>query len=243
MQLVADLHVHSIASGHAYSTITENARAGKARGLAAIAITDHGPALPGAPHLYHFGNMKVLPPEIEGIRVLHGVEANVMDRDGKLDVPEFYLARLDIVLAGLHTLCSPYGSVEENTRMLIKAIEHPWVDVIVHPGNPEYEVDLDAVVKAAAATGTALEINNSSLTVSRKGSESNCHLVAKMAVRHGALLMIGTDSHYHEHVGNFSSALSLISDTGVTEELVINTSMAKVEAYLKKRHLARRDGR
>ena len=243
MQLVADLHVHSIASGHAYSTITENARAGKARGLAAIAITDHGPALPGAPHLYHFGNMKVLPAEIEGIRVLHGVEANVMDREGKLDVPEFYLARLDIVLAGLHTLCSPYGSVEENTRMLIKAIEHPWVDVIVHPGNPEYEVDLDAVVKAAAATGTALEINNSSLTVSRKGSEGNCHRVAEIAVRYGAQLMVGTDSHYHEHVGNFTSALSLIADAGVTEDMVINTSMAKVKAYLKKRHLARRDGR
>ena len=243
MQLAADLHVHSIASGHAYSTITENARAGKERGLAAIAITDHGPSLPGASHLYHLGNMKVLPPDIEGIRVLHGVEANVLDRDGKLDVPDFYLLRLDIVLAGLHTLCSPYGSIEENTRMLIKTIENPWVDVVVHPGNPEYEVDLEKAVQAAAAAGTALEINNSSLTVSRKGSECNCLLVARLALRYGARLMVGTDSHYHTRVGDFSSALALLDEAGVTEDLVINTSMSKVEDYLAMRHKARRNGR
>lgn len=243
MRLAADLHVHSMASGHAYSTIAENARAGKERGLAAIAITDHGPAMPGAPHLYHFGNMKVLPPEIEGLRVLHGVEANVVDRAGGLDVPEFYLARLDIVLAGLHTLCAPNGSVEENTRMLVQAIENPWVDVIVHPGNPEYAVDLAQVVQAAAASGTALEINNSSLTTSRRGSACNCLTVARLAVRHGARLMVGTDSHYHVHVGDFTQAAALLAEAGVPEALVINTSMEKVTAYLQDRRAARRSKR
>ena len=243
MQLAADLHVHSAASGHAYSSITENARAGKERGLAAIAITDHGPSMPGAPHLYHFANMKVLPPEIEGIRVLHGVEANVLDRDGRLDLPELYLARLDIVLAGLHTVCSPYGSVEENTRMLVKTIENPWVDVVVHPGNPEYAVDLELVVQAAAAAGTALEINNSSLTVSRIGSACNCLTVAKLAARYGARLLVGTDSHYHVHVGNFSAAMALLAEAETTEDMVINTTMEKVQAYLAQRHQARRQDR
>ncbi len=243
MWLAADLHVHSMASGHAYSTIAENARAGKERGLSAIAITDHGPAMPGAPHLYHFGNMKVLPPEIEGLRVLHGVEANVLDAEGRLDVPELYLARLDIVLAGLHTLCSPNGSVAENTRMLVKAIENPWIDVIVHPGNPEYAVDLEQVVQAAAACGTALEINNSSLTTSRMGSACNCQTVARLAVRYGARLIVGTDSHYHVHVGDFSQAVALLAEAGVPEELVVNTSLEKVADYLQCRHAARRSNR
>src|SRR5512146_3220126 len=55
LKIVADMHTHTIASGHAYSTVNELAHAAAAKGLAAMAITDHGPALPGGPHLYHFG--------------------------------------------------------------------------------------------------------------------------------------------------------------------------------------------
>ena len=53
MQFIADLHIHSIASGHAYSTVNENAKAAADRGLQLIALTDHGPKMPGGPHLYY----------------------------------------------------------------------------------------------------------------------------------------------------------------------------------------------
>ena len=97
-RVVADLHCHTVASTHAYSTVTELARAAAEQRLLAIACTDHGPGAPDAPHLWHFGNMDVLPPSIEGVRVLHGMEANVMDFSGRLDLPEDGFSRWISVL-------------------------------------------------------------------------------------------------------------------------------------------------
>ena len=114
MQFVADLHVHTVASGHAYSTVKENARAAADKGLAIIALTDHGPGMPGGAHVYHFSNQTAIPPFLFGVRVLKGIEANAMNRFGKLDLDDFRLSKLDIVAVGLHTVCSPYGNLEEN---------------------------------------------------------------------------------------------------------------------------------
>lgn len=238
MKFTADLHVHTLASGHAYSTALENIQAAAARGLAMMALTDHGPAMPGAPHAYHFGNQRVIPEVLHGVRVLKGIEANVMDRDGNLDLEEGRLARLDIVLAGLHTYCAPYGSVEENTAMLIAAMQNPWVDVIVHPGNPEYPVDAERIVKAAVEYDVALEINNSSLSHSRVGSRPNCEKLAALAKQHGAKLVVGTDSHFSLSVGDFSLADELLTRLDVAPTAVLNTSVEQVM-----RHLARRTNR
>ena len=70
MQFVADLHVHTVASGHAYSTVAEIARVAADKGLALIALTDHGPAMPGGPHAYHFSNQTAIPDVLFGLRVL-----------------------------------------------------------------------------------------------------------------------------------------------------------------------------
>ncbi|SDF68723.1 phosphatase [Sporolituus thermophilus] len=235
MQFVADLHVHTVASGHAYSTVLEIARAAADRKLAMIALTDHGPGMPGGPHPYHFSNQVVIPAELFGVRILKGIEANVMDRDGRLDLDEGRLAKMDIVLAGLHTHCAPYGTVEENTTMMINAMKNPWVDVIVHPGNPEYQVDPEAVVKAAVHYDVALEINNSSLTVSRRGSAPHCHTIAGLAKTYGAKLIVGSDSHFAWSVGDFGAATALLAAEGIGPEMVLNTSLERIYAHLRRR--------
>ena len=235
MKLVADLHVHTVASGHAYSTALENAQAAAERGLEMIALTDHGPAMPGGPHSYHFGNQRVIPDTLFGVRILKGIEANVMDRNGTLDLEVERLSRLDIVLAGLHTLCSPCGSVEENTAMMMEAMKNKWVDVIVHPGNPEYPIDAEAVVKAAVELDVALEINNSSLTVSRKGSRPHCERIAVLAKQYGAKLMVGTDSHFSMSVGVFSQALALLELHGISDQQVINVSVERIFKHINRR--------
>lgn len=240
MELVADLHIHTVASGHAYSTILENAQAAAAKGLAMIAMTDHGPAMPGGPHAYHFSNQRIIPDELYGVRVLKGIEANIMDHEGRLDLDEKRLARLDIVLAGLHTYCAPYGSPAENTTMLINAMRNPWVDVIVHPGNPEYAVDELAVVQAAVEYDVALEINNSSLSGARKGSGPHCGNIACLAKRYGAKLIVGTDSHFALSVGEFEAARQLLAANAVTADMVLNTSVDKINQHLKRRTNRRR---
>lgn len=235
MRMVADLHVHTVASGHAYSTVLELARAAADRNLPMIALTDHGPAMPGGPHAYHFANQFCMPEEIFGVRVLKGVEANIINRDGELDLDEKRLAKLDIVLAGLHTFCAPYGTVEENTAMLVQAIKNPWVDIIVHPGNPEYPVDAETIVKAAAEYDVALEINNSSLTVSRCGSEVQCGEFARLAARYGAKLAVNSDSHFAASVGVLEEASALVEKSGIAAEAVLNTSLDAVWSHLKRR--------
>ncbi len=235
MNFIADLHVHTISSGHAYSTVLEIASAAADKGLAMIALTDHGPAMPGAPHAYHFSNLRALPKELFGVRVLKGIEANIMDCQGGLDLDEGRLAKLDIVLAGLHTHCAPYGTVAENTAMLIQAMKNPWVDVIVHPGNPEYPIDAEAVVRAAVKFDVALEVNNSSLTISRSGSKPHCQDLVCLAKEYGAKLMAGTDSHFAWSVGDFGEAEALLEANHIPPEMVINTSVDQIVKHLTRR--------
>ncbi len=235
MRLVADLHTHSIASGHAYSTIDEMARTAALRKLEMIAITDHGPAMPGAPHAYYFGNLHVLPEVIYGVEVLKGIEANIVDFEGNIDLPLDYLKKMDIVLAGLHAVCYPGGSTDQNTRAVIKAMENPQVDIIVHPGNPVYPIDQRKVIQAAIENDTVLEINNSSLTVSRAGSCENCLNIARAAKEMGATIVIGSDAHTSFDVGNLSTSLEMVMEVGFTEEEVLNTSIKRIKEYLRQK--------
>lgn len=235
MHIVADLHIHSISSGHAYSTFLEITNAAVEKGLLMIAITDHGPAMPGGPHLYHFGNMKVLPDILYGVRILKGVEANVVDHEGNVDMPERYLKNLDWVLAGFHPICYPGGTKEENTRAMCKAIENPVVDAIVHPGNPLFPVNKEKVVKTAKRFSKIVEINNSSLTFAREGSRENCVDIALLAARYKVGVVIGSDAHFAGQVGDMEKAIEVVKEAGINEKQILNTSIDRVERYIKDR--------
>ena len=229
MKYQFDCHVHTVASGHAYSTIKESAKAAKKRGLKLIAVTDHGPAMPGAAHIFAVSNLRVLPPKLFGVEILQGVESNIMDFNGSLDVDDKRLEPLDIVLAGYHDACLKPGSSEENTRGMIAAMENPVVDVIVHPGNPVFPIDKEAVVKKSKETGTFLEINNSSFWTSRKGSLKHCVTIAELCKKYDVPVIIGSDSHFYNSVGDFSRAEKILKDIGMPEELIINRSVSELK--------------
>ena len=234
MHLVADLHVHTTASGHAYSTIKENLSAARWRGLKMIAITDHGPSLPGGPDISYFGYLQVLPEVEDGVELLVGVEANIMDVEGSLDLSERYLNMLDIVLAGFHPPCYLSGTKKENTRALVNTIKNPLVDVIAHPGNPAFPIDFEEVVAACKENNCALEINNSSLSGgARRGSCENCLQIARAAAREKVLVSIGSDAHYTDRVGRFEVVLDLLDKAGISDEQVLNTSVDKIKSFLR----------
>jgi putative hydrolase len=235
LKLLLDTHCHTISSGHAYSTIKEIAEAAADSGLKLIAMTDHGPAMPGGPSLFHIGNMRVIPEYIKGVRVLKGVEANIMDFDGGLDIPEKYLKKLDIVIASLHESCIDSGTVEENTRALIGAMSNPYVDIIAHPGNPYYPIDIDRLLQCAVDMETLIEINNSSFLGSRKGSDENCRIIAAKARDMGVVLAAGSDCHICYDVGKFNKIEEIFNELEMPEELVINTDPQKLIDYLNKK--------
>ena len=108
MKIIADTHAHTLASGHAYSTIREMAAAAKKRGLKALALTEHAPEMPGTCGLFYFQNLDVVPREADGVRLLMGAEVNIMDPDGTVDLPEKTCRDLDIVVASIH----PYAGGE-----------------------------------------------------------------------------------------------------------------------------------
>ena len=236
MRIVADLHNHTISSGHAYSTITEMAKAAADKGLEMIAMTDHGPKMPGAPHLYHFGNLVSVPDEIHGVEILRGVEANITDREGNIDIPQYFQRNLDIILGGFHYLCYEPGSIEENTQAAINAMVNSKIDVLVHPGNPEFLVDPDKVVRAAKENNVLIEINNSSLLGgSRKGSYDNCLVFAEAIVKHKWKVSLGSDAHISFEVGNFTKVLSLIEKAHLKEDNILNTDINKIKRFLQSR--------
>jgi putative hydrolase len=228
----ADLHVHTLASGHAYSTLDEIAREAAGKGLRLVGMTDHGPALPGGPHSYHFAALRFVPESLHGVRILRGVEANILE-GGRLDLADEILGSLDLVMAGFHEECGFDGrGAFANTRALLAVLEYSRVKVIAHPGNPAFPLDYEAVARRAAETGTALEINNSSFVLSRKGSEGNCLAIARLCARFGTPVTLGSDAHIAQGVGEFAAALSVVQRAGIPWEQVVNRTRESTLAFL-----------
>jgi putative hydrolase len=235
MRFPVDPHTHTLASSHAYSTIGEYVAEARRKGVRLFANSDHGPAMPGAPHPWHFGNLVVVPRVLDGVGILRGIEANILDAEGRLDVPEEAADRLDLVLASLHDPVYPPTTRAEHTRALVNAIRGGRVDIVGHPGNPKFPVAVEEVVRAAVDHGVALEINNSSFGVSRKGSGPFCRALAEVARDMGAFLVMGSDAHFAASLGVFSEALALLEETRFPEERILNASPGAFLDFLERR--------
>jgi putative hydrolase len=235
-QLKADLHVHTVASGHSYSTIREICFEARERGIELVGMTDHGPAMLGGPCIYHFANLIVLPGEIYGVKVLRSAECNIVGRNGELDIHDRILGVLDIVHAGFHPLCGFQGDgVADNTKAILKVIESGKVDVLVHPGNIYYPLDYKTVVEAATEAGVALEINNSTFVSVRKGSRENCEKIAREAARTGARISVASDAHDASLVAVFDAALAVVEAAGIKDSQIVNRDTESVIAFLRSR--------
>ncbi len=238
MRLLADLHTHTVASGHAFSTVTELAGVAAERGLELIAVTDHGPAVPGGAHLWHFWNMKVIPSVLGGVRILKGCEANpCADAINGIDLPDEMLAMLDFVAVGLHPECGfDQQDRSRNTEALLRVIENPLVDMITHPGNEdEFPVDLDAIVGAAVVHDVILELNNYSFDPrsGRHSSYGREREFAEAARDAGARIAVNSDAHFHLLVGSFENALAVAEEIGFPEHHIVNRDAASVLGFLK----------
>jgi len=221
MRIEVDSHTHTIASGHAYSTLAENVAAAADRGIKLVAITDHGPAMPGAPHFWFFKNMRVLPRIMQGVGVLRGVEANIINSNGEIDIDSELQQQMDIVLGSLHEPVISPTKKSVHTDAVIKAMASGKIDVFAHGGNPAFPIYFDEVAKAASHYKVLVEINNSSFTTSRPGSKKNCAALAEAVGRQGGFLTFGSDAHIAGKVGVFAECLAFVEAIGFPKEQIL----------------------
>lgn len=239
MKIIADLHTHTNACTHAYSTINEMVKAAADKNLYAIAITDHGRAMEGAPGPYYFESLSLLPKEIYNVKLLKGMEANIVDFDGTLDASDKLLSTLDWVVASMHTITlNAKPSVENCTDAYLRMCENKHVHVIGHSGSPYYKYDYETVVKECVKTSTLIEINNSTFTGFRKDSIPNCKKIAQLCKQHGARIVVNTDSHFASSVGDVPFALQMLSEINFPQELVVNSSVENLKQFLSEKNIS-----
>lgn len=234
MTPLIDLHTHTIASGHAYSTIQEMARAAAEKGLQVLGITEHAPALPGTCDAIYFRNLHVVPREMYGVRLLLGAELNILDTTGRLDLDERHYKCCDIRIAGIHILCWQGGTREENTEAMLAAIHNPWTHIISHPGDGTAELDFEPIVLAARDTQTLLEINSSSMIPTRNKSvaKPNNLEILRLCRHYDVPVILGSDAHISFSIADYSYALPLLEETNFPDELVMNYWPSQALKYL-----------
>lgn len=246
-RLIGDYHTHTLYSrnGHGKGTIRENAERALSLGLKELYITDHGPG-----HLFFGLKRKMIPivrkeivdlnKEFEGrIKIFFGVEANVVDYDGKIDIKEDEIKYFDIINVGYHTgvrflnikseilfryinPLSKYSSRlenyirEKNTEALIKIVENYPIRIITHPGE-KVNLDIRKLAEACEKQGTLLEINGHHNHI----SVENLAITAQTDCR----FSVGSDAHFPDAVGSVEGAFRRIEESGIPLTKVENVEL------------------
>ena len=233
MELKVDTHTHTYASGHAYSTLIENAKSAKQNGLAMFCTTDHSESMPGAPHYWFFSNQRVLPRFIEGVAIMRGVESNIMNTQGEIDIHPSVDKNLDWVIASFHEPVFRPSDSAAHTEALLNVIKGGRVDALGHLGNPNFDFDFEAVIQCAVEHNVAIEINNTTLKGnSRVGSVDRCYEIARIAKAKGAFITSGSDAHFCNDVGGLDLVSSLLDKVGIDSTKVITHSPQQFLSFL-----------
>lgn len=241
MKITADFHTHTRYS-HGTGTVTDNVVNALSLGLRAVAITDHArnhPLVGVKPQKIDEIRKDVVAvgKEYRNIRVLLGLEANLISPRGDIDVDEELADKLDVLLVGFHLTAyqKKFGDyfglplngvthifcknsakqIARNTQAVVDCVLKNKVDVLTHPGF-RINVDPAAIAEACAETGTYMEISSRHRTPDVKGIEK--------ALAAGAKLIVNSDAHKPVNVGKCEWALDLVGQMGLTSEEVVNLS-------------------
>jgi putative hydrolase len=242
-KVTADYHTHTKYSLAKGGTIYDNARAARQAGLETVGIADHGPANWGHFNLTNLTTFeqimvetKAVEAALPALKVLAGVEANIISYDGDLDIPHDLQRKLDQVLAGFHLTIFPkqlgdgikycgrlaLGKLSpvwrrkarnDNTKAVVEAVYRNQIDIITHPGL-KISIDTPELARACARTDTALEIN------SKHGAETVAFI--KAAAPEGVRFAIGSDAHEPRQVGRLQAGIRAAQAAGLPAEQIIN---------------------
>lgn len=233
MTPIADLHMHTLMSGHAFGTVREMAAAAAEKHLQLIGVTEHGPGIPGTCDPIYFRNFGDAPRQLYGVQMLYGSEVNILP-GGQLSLDRRHLDCLDYAIAGIHGFCYEDVGMVKNTDNILKCMEDPKVRIISHPDTILFPLDYAVLAEGAAANGVALEVNNSSLLKPslRPGCVENYKTMLPLCMRHRTMVTVNSDAHDPYFVGEVSAALALLDELEFDQALILNNDLGKLKAFL-----------
>lgn len=235
MDFELDVHTHTIASGHAYGTLTEMAKEASLRGLKLLGITEHTHNMPGTCDDLYFVNLRVVPREMFGVRLMLGAELNIMDEHGTVDLPDWIIDKTDLRIASIHGNLFAPGTRERNTAAVLGAMKNPKIDMIGHPDDSNCPLDYEQLVLASKEFHTLLEINNNSLrSPSRKNVGENIRTILKLCRKYEVPVIMNSDAHIMTDLANTDHSMPIVEETGFPKELILNYSAEKFEAFIAK---------
>lgn len=233
--LEVDFHSHTFFSNCGIHTHIELLTRAKELGMQGLAITDHGPALDSRITWPLFDRLHT---PVEGIRFIKGIECNLLDAQGMIDIiqiPARFRPFLELVLVGFHPNLQRDQGAGIYTDMIITAIrQNPCIDVIAHPNEIEYPLDFERVVRAAREYGVALELNNSKSLHNRTTPESTRNLIQACKTT-GCAIALGSDTHAIEELGLDDAVRPYLEEAAFPESLIVNSTAEKAFAFIEER--------
>jgi putative hydrolase len=231
--LSVDLHVHSLFSSCGLHTLLELLEGGRRAGLAAMAITDHGLAVGNGRLTSVFFERFKCP--YEDIVLYKGIELNILDDTGAVDIVWQFMPFIDIILLGVHPNLPPRGSREHYTAMLCAALEkNPFIDIITHPNDPAYPLDYLRIARMAKERGVAIELNNSKILYNRSTAEDALELIAACK-QSGCLVAVNSDTHALHELGRDESVRPLLDRAGFPADRIVNRDSDSAAAFIEGR--------
>ena len=235
---LSDIHTHSIASGHGTScTISQMAKSASAKGLKLLGITDHGPATLAAGTPSYFRSLTFSPRKRFHVDILYGIELNILDTEGHVDLEEALLSRLDYAIASMHSQNYRSGTIEENTLAYMNAMKNPHVKILGHCDTPHYPVDYEALARCAREENVIFEINEASLAPYgyRGDTRANNAEILRCCKKYNVPIVLSSDSHGTRHIGDFTYAAEFVHQAMFPESLILNNQIPKLKVFLQTR--------
>lgn len=193
-------------------TISDMAKAASSKGLKLLGITDHGPGYLAAGTSSYFRSLTYSPRKRFNVELLYGIELNILDVNGKVDLEQELLEKLDYAIASMHLQNFRPAGREENTQAFLNVMKNPVVKILGHIDNTQYELDYDAIIKAAGENGVIPEINEASLAPYGYRVIPGA-IVPKFfaaAVNICCPVILSSDSHGAAHIGDFIYAADFV---------------------------------
>ncbi|HDS11508.1 MAG TPA: PHP domain-containing protein [Candidatus Wirthbacteria bacterium] len=231
--LKIDLHIHTEKSGHAYGTFYDIVQEAQDKQMTMIGITDHGPGFTGGADLAHFKMGRRAPKQINGLKILWGCEANVIDQQGSLDLPIKYQTHVDLLLAQFHWNCGYQDQgIKGNTKTMCLALQNPNLHILSHPTHPQYDYDFEQVWQTALDQDVLLELDISYFDMFKEQDLDIFQAMIKAVRQAGKKLIVNSDAHFIHEIGDDSIIDTFAERLELTPDLIINNYPAELETFL-----------